>query len=79
MALDDGRIGFLDFGIVGRFTPLRRRQIADYLVAFVSADYRSLGGVMMQMGSVDAGVDLEHLAGDLELAYKPMLEKSFAT
>src|SRR5579883_1915729 len=40
MALADGRIGFLDFGIVGRFERARREQVTDYLLAFAAADFR---------------------------------------
>ena len=34
MMLDDGALGFLDFGIIGRFDTKTRRQIAEYIVAF---------------------------------------------
>jgi predicted unusual protein kinase regulating ubiquinone biosynthesis (AarF/ABC1/UbiB family) len=74
MALDDGRIGFLDFGIVGRFARERREQVTDYLMAFASGDFRRLAEVMVAMGSIEDGeVDLDALAGDLEAAYGPML------
>ncbi|MDB4968591.1 MAG: Ubiquinone biosynthesis monooxygenase UbiB, partial [Myxococcales bacterium] len=36
MMLDDGSLGFLDFGIIGRFDQKTRRQIAEYIVAFAS-------------------------------------------
>ncbi len=74
MALSDGRIGFLDFGIVGRFPPARREQITDYLMAFAAGDFRKLADVMVAMGSAGEKVDLEALARDLGAAYKPMLE-----
>jgi predicted unusual protein kinase regulating ubiquinone biosynthesis (AarF/ABC1/UbiB family) len=74
MALEDGRIGFLDFGIVGRFDAARREQIVDYLLSFASADFAKLARVMVAMGSVDASVDLGALAKDLETAYAPMLD-----
>jgi predicted unusual protein kinase regulating ubiquinone biosynthesis (AarF/ABC1/UbiB family) len=74
MALDDGRVGFLDFGIVGRFSPERRRQVTDYLLALATGDFRRLADVMVRMGSIDrAGVDLERLSDDLAAAYEPLL------
>ena len=74
MALRDGRIGFLDFGIVGRFAPERRAQVTDYLMSFASGDFQKLGETMVAMGSVDGKtVDLAALAKDLEAAYEPML------
>jgi predicted unusual protein kinase regulating ubiquinone biosynthesis (AarF/ABC1/UbiB family) len=73
MVLSDGRIGFLDFGIVGRFGRERREQVTDYLMAFSSGDFRKLAEVMFAMGSVHVKVDLDVLAKDLAKAYEPML------
>lgn len=73
MALADGRIGFLDFGIVGRFPRERREQVTDYLLAFASGDFRKLAEVMVAMGAVGTKVDLDALAKDLAVAYEPLL------
>jgi predicted unusual protein kinase regulating ubiquinone biosynthesis (AarF/ABC1/UbiB family) len=73
MALTDGRIGFLDFGIVGRFPRERREQVTDYLMAFASGDFKRLAEVMVAMGAVGTKVDLDALAKDLAVAYEPML------
>jgi aarF domain-containing kinase len=77
MMLDDGALGFLDFGIIGRFDKRTRAQIAEYIVAFASGDYRSLGRVLMSMDAVSQGVDLDAMAADLERAYAPILTTSF--
>ncbi len=77
MLLDNDDIGFLDFGIVGRFDDRQRFMVTDYIVAFATADYKSLARVIADMGSVEAHIDQAALAADLELAYKPMLTKSF--
>jgi aarF domain-containing kinase len=73
MALTDGRIGFLDFGIVGRFARERREQVTDYLMAFASGDFRKLAEVMTAMGAVGEAVDLDALSKDLATAYEPIL------
>ncbi len=78
MALADGRIGFLDFGIVGRFARERREQVTDYLMAFSTGDFRKLAEVMYAMGSFDEKVDIERLAKDLAEAYQPMMENEAA-
>jgi len=78
MALADGRIGFLDFGIVGRFPRERREQVTDYLMAFASGDFRKLAEVMAAMGAVGGNVDLEALAKDLAAAYEPLLGSELA-
>jgi aarF domain-containing kinase len=74
MTLEDGRVGFLDFGIVGRFTPERREQVTDYLLAFATGDFDKLARVMVAMGSIESGsVDLGALGKELAVAYEPIL------
>ncbi len=73
MALSDGRVGFLDFGIVGRFSRERREQATDYLMAFSTGDFHKLAEVMAAMGAGGGKVDLQALARDLAVAYEPML------
>jgi predicted unusual protein kinase regulating ubiquinone biosynthesis (AarF/ABC1/UbiB family) len=74
MTLDDGRVGFLDFGIVGRFTPERRQQVTDYLLAFATGDFDKLASVMVAMGSIEPGrVDADRLGRELASAYEPIL------
>jgi aarF domain-containing kinase len=79
MALSDGRVGFLDFGIVGRFTPERRRQVTDYLLAFAVGDFAKLAETMVAMGSVNpADVDMTALSTSLREAYEPVLSNEAA-
>jgi predicted unusual protein kinase regulating ubiquinone biosynthesis (AarF/ABC1/UbiB family) len=77
MMLDDGALGFLDFGIIGRFDKKTRRQIAEYIVAFASGDFRALARVMMSMGAMSQGIDVDAVAADLQKAYAPILTTSF--
>src|SRR2546423_6043092 len=42
MLLDDDTIGFLDFGIVGRFDDKSRYLVTDYMIAFASGNYKRL-------------------------------------
>ncbi len=77
MALQDGRIGFLDFGIVGRFSPERRAQVTEYLMSFSTGDFDRLANVMIAMGTVDGNtVDRVALAKDLAVAYEPLLRST---
>lgn len=77
MMLDDGALGFLDFGIIGRFDQETRRQITDYIVAFATGDYDALTGVLLSMDAVTEAVDRKALAADLKKAYAPILTTSF--
>jgi predicted unusual protein kinase regulating ubiquinone biosynthesis (AarF/ABC1/UbiB family) len=78
MLLDDASLGFLDFGIIGRFDARTRSQITDYIVAFAQGQYDELARVLQSMDAVAQGVDLDQLARDLKGAYAPMLKLSFA-
>jgi predicted unusual protein kinase regulating ubiquinone biosynthesis (AarF/ABC1/UbiB family) len=78
MWLDDGRIGFLDFGIVGRFDQRQRKAVTRYVMAFATGQFRELAAVMVEMGSsLKKQVDVEALAADVERAYGPVRQRSF--
>lgn len=77
MLLDNEDLGFLDFGIVGRFTEEQRWQVTDYLIAFTTGDYRKLAQVITDMGGVPDKLDMDAFVADLEVTYKPMLSMSF--
>jgi aarF domain-containing kinase len=66
------QIGYIDFGIVGRFDDGQRMNV----LSFSTQDYMELGRVMVEMGSAPEDVDLEALAIDMERVYKPLLETS---
>ena len=79
MALRDGRIGFLDFGIVGRLAPAQRRGVIDTLLCFASGDFRKLAETWRAMGTCDGETDLDALGRDLREAYEPLLSSSVST
>ncbi len=78
MLLDDDTIGFLDFGIVGRFDGKKKSMVTDYIVAFAGGDYRGLAKVITDMGGVAPGLDMDKFAADLEQAYSPILKLKFS-
>lgn len=78
MLLDNGDIGFLDFGIVGRFNPRQKAMVTEYIVAFAGGDYKALAKVITEMGGIDTKPDMDAFAKDLETAYSPILKLSFA-
>jgi aarF domain-containing kinase len=77
MILDNEDLGFLDFGIVGRFDDEQRRLVTDYVVSFAMGNFRRLAEVITEMGGVPPKLDFEAFAIDLEEAYRPLLELSF--
>ena len=78
MLLDDGDIGFLDFGIVGRFDAKARYLVTDYMIAFASGNYKRLGEIICEMAGTPDGLDFDEFVKDLGETYKPLLTLSFA-
>jgi aarF domain-containing kinase len=77
MLLDDSDIGFLDFGIVGRFTEEQRWLVIDYMIAFSTGNYKQLAKVMCQMTEIPKGLDMDAFERDLKDTYSPLLTLSF--
>ena len=74
MLLEDGRIGFLDFGIVGTLPAERQANVLAYVLAFQSRDFARLGDAMIAIGATRAKIDPEAFARDLEALYAPMFD-----
>ena len=74
------KIGFIDFGIVGRFDKKQRMQVMRYILSFTTQDFRELAAVMAEMGAFldDKEPDLDELAGDMRRVYTPLLEQNMA-
>jgi len=66
LVLEDGRVGFIDFGIVGRIPPKTWTAINDLAEAIVVQDYRLMAKAMVSMGATETGVDLDRFSRDLE-------------
>ncbi|MGE0551212.1 MAG: ABC1 kinase family protein [Kofleriaceae bacterium] len=77
MLLDDDTIGFLDFGIVGRFDDKQRFLVTDYMIAFATGDYRRLAEIICEMAGAPPGLDMAAFVEDLRITYSPLLTLSF--
>ena len=77
--LEDGRIGFLDFGIVGRFTPEQRQQSMGFVLYLSTGDYQRFAELVARMSEKQGEVDLQELGRDLEQAYAPLTRTTMAT
>ena len=77
MLLDDGTIGFLDFGIVGRFDDKERYLVTDYMIAFASGNYRRLAEIIIEMAGAPDGLQMDAFVADLGETYRPLLTLSF--
>ena len=77
MLLDDDTLGFLDFGIVGRFDDRERYLVTDYMIAFASGNYRRLAEIICEMAGTPANLDMDGFVKDLGETYRPLLTLSF--
>ncbi|MFT5430460.1 MAG: aarF domain-containing kinase, partial [Myxococcota bacterium] len=75
---DRDKIGYIDFGIVGRFTPEQRMQVLRYVLSFATSDFEELARVLVEMNAADADIDIPTVAKDLERVYAPMLSVSMS-
>jgi ubiquinone biosynthesis protein len=65
--MHDGRIGLVDFGIVGWLSPEIMQHIAYALIALVKKDFDSLIDQYIDLGLVREGVDLEEFRRDFKV------------
>ncbi|KAL6127967.1 hypothetical protein ACLB2K_071328 [Fragaria x ananassa] len=72
--LRDGRIGFLDFGIVGRIDPQTWAAMETFLASIATEEYESMASALIQMGATDTNVDAKAFASDLEKMFSSMKE-----
>jgi predicted unusual protein kinase regulating ubiquinone biosynthesis (AarF/ABC1/UbiB family) len=75
MLLEDGRIGYLDFGIVGRFGDEHRQGVLEYVLGFQQRDFGRVADAMIAMRTAADGVTVDRggLARDLETTFAPMI------
>lgn len=78
MLLDDNTIGFLDFGIVGRFDDKARYLVTDYMIAFASGNYKRLAEIIVEMAGAPQELDMDGFVKDLGDTYRPLLTLSFS-
>jgi ubiquinone biosynthesis protein len=62
----DGRIGLIDFGMVGEVDPATRATLTSVLVALMTSDAAPLVDAFMRLGISDASTDEEALTADLD-------------
>ncbi|MCO5549996.1 hypothetical protein L7F22_003473 [Adiantum nelumboides] len=66
LVLKDGRVAFIDFGIVGRISPATWEAIETFLTSIGSGQYNAMAAALVQMGATDGTVDVSKFAKDLE-------------
>jgi len=73
---DDGKMAYLDFGIVGRLDRDLRRYLASMLFHLVRQDYHRMAIVHKEMGLIGANVDMTEFEHALMDIAEPLFGKS---
>lgn len=66
LVLKDGRVGFIDFGIVGRVPPKIWQAIEDLTLSLAVNDSLGMARALISMGATAAAIDENRLAKDIE-------------
>lgn len=66
MVLEDGRIGFIDFGIVGRIKAQTWQAVTSFIGATSSRNFRLMAESMLIIGMTAEQVVVENLAADIK-------------
>jgi len=72
MVLDDGRIGFIDFGIVGRINPGTWEAVSDFISSIMIGNFEGMADAMIRIGITDTDVQSQDLAADLRGLFNKM-------
>ncbi len=73
MLLEDGRIGFIDFGIVGQLKPEVWSACITFMDSLQRTDYQAMAENMLKMGATSQHVDTQILAADIERLFSGVL------
>ena len=57
--LRDGRLGFIDFGIVGKISPVTFQALEAFLMSTMAADYNTMARALITMGVTQEAVVVE--------------------
>ena len=66
LVCEDGRVGFIDFGIVGRVGEKTFKAVNELSSAMALGDYEGMAKAMANMGATDEAVDISKFAKDIE-------------
>jgi predicted unusual protein kinase regulating ubiquinone biosynthesis (AarF/ABC1/UbiB family) len=75
LLLDDGRVGFIDFGMVGRMPSKSWQAMNNFFAAISSQDYKLMAESMVAVGMTKIDVNITALAGDIENLFVPQFEQ----
>ncbi len=76
--LPGGKLGIIDFGIVGRLSQRSRDQLANMVMALVTEDFEALCYQYAELGAAEASIDFEGFQREVRNTLAPYLGLSLA-
>lgn len=82
LVLNNGRLGFVDFGVVGRIREDLLDAMGSTFIALLNRDYDALARQSVNLGFVPDSVDLERyrqeMRADLEITIEPLVGRKLS-
>ncbi len=72
MVLENGKVGFIDFGIVGRINPGTWEAVSDFISSIMIGDFDGMADAMIRIGVTDKNVVVKNLANDLKRVFNKL-------
>lgn len=72
MVLDNGKIGFIDFGIVGRIQSGTWEAVSDFISSIMIGNFDGMADAMIRIGVTDKDIDPTSLSSDLQGVFNKM-------
>ena len=72
MVLENGKIGFIDFGIVGRINPGTWEAVSDFISSIMIGEFEGMADAMIRIGVTDEDVVVKNLADDLRRVFNKL-------
>jgi len=66
LALSDGRIALLDFGMVGQISPYTKKYLASFIIALRNKSTKGIIRAISDLGMIPEDVDIKKLTADVE-------------
>jgi aarF domain-containing kinase len=76
LVLEDGRVGFLDFGMVGRVGEKTFQAVSELSTSLALGDYEGMATALLNMGATDANVDVKKFGNDIQKVMENMARVS---
>lgn len=72
MVLEDGRVGFIDFGIVGRIAPGTWEAVSDFISSIMIGNFDGMADAMIRIGITEGNVNVDTLSNDLRSVFNKL-------